>query len=83
MLKTRTIVAGFEEKRVTVDWQVTLIAVPDALPHLESGALEQVAASSLNLPGFQFGQALIAAQKVYAERTSKAVAEKLETVGAK
>jgi aspartate aminotransferase-like enzyme len=47
------------------------------------GALEQVAASALKLPGFQFGQALIAAQKVYAERTAKASAEKPETVGAK
>jgi aspartate aminotransferase-like enzyme len=32
------------------------------------GALEQVAAS-LKLPGFEFGKALVAAQKVYAERT--------------
>lgn len=32
------------------------------------GALEQVAAKSLKLPGFEFGKALIAAQKVYAER---------------
>jgi len=47
------------------------------------GALEQVAASALKLPGFQFGQALAAAQKVYAERTAKAPAEKLEAVGAK
>ncbi len=30
------------------------------------GALEQVAASSLKLPGFEFGKALAAAQKVYA-----------------
>jgi aspartate aminotransferase-like enzyme len=47
------------------------------------GALEQVAASALKLPGFQFGQALAAAQKVYAERTVKAATEKLEAVGAK
>ncbi len=33
------------------------------------GALEQVAASSLNLPGFKFGKALAAAQEIYAERT--------------
>ncbi|HUY80732.1 MAG TPA: alanine--glyoxylate aminotransferase family protein [Acidobacteriaceae bacterium] len=33
------------------------------------GALEQVAISTLKLPGFEFGKALIAAQKVYAERT--------------
>jgi aspartate aminotransferase-like enzyme len=33
------------------------------------GALEQVAASALKLPGFAFGTALTAAQKVYAERT--------------
>jgi aspartate aminotransferase-like enzyme len=47
------------------------------------GALEQVAASSLKLPGFEFGQALVAAQKVYAERTSKAASEKLEAVAAR
>jgi aspartate aminotransferase-like enzyme len=35
------------------------------------GALEQVAATSLNLPGFAFGQALAAAQQVYAERTGQ------------
>jgi aspartate aminotransferase-like enzyme len=33
------------------------------------GAVEQVAASALKLPGFEFGKALAAAQKVYAERT--------------
>jgi aspartate aminotransferase-like enzyme len=33
------------------------------------GALEQVAASALKLPGFKFGKALAAAQSVYAERT--------------
>jgi aspartate aminotransferase-like enzyme len=32
------------------------------------GALEQVAAKSLKLPGFEFGKGLIAAQKVYATR---------------
>ena len=36
------------------------------------GALEQVAATSLNLPGFAFGKSLAAAQKVYAERTAQA-----------
>jgi len=46
------------------------------------GALEQVAASSLKLPGFEFGKAVAAAQKVYAERTAKA-AEALEAVGAR
>jgi aspartate aminotransferase-like enzyme len=34
------------------------------------GALEQVAAASLKLKGFEFGKALAAAQKVYAEKTS-------------
>ncbi len=34
------------------------------------GALEQVAASSLELPGFEFGKALAAAQKVYAAHTA-------------
>jgi aspartate aminotransferase-like enzyme len=36
------------------------------------GALEQVAAVSLNLPGFAFGKALAAAQQVYAEQTAQA-----------
>jgi aspartate aminotransferase-like enzyme len=45
------------------------------------GALEQVAASALKLPGFEFGKALAAAQKVYAEQAAKAVAETLEPVG--
>ncbi|HEX3986580.1 MAG TPA: alanine--glyoxylate aminotransferase family protein [Acidobacteriaceae bacterium] len=35
-------------------------------------ALEQVAASSLHLPGFRFGQSLAAAQQVYAERSGLA-----------
>jgi aspartate aminotransferase-like enzyme len=41
------------------------------------GALEQVAASPLKLKGFEFGKALAAAQKVYAERmgAKKQVAE--------
>ncbi len=44
------------------------------------GALEQVAATSLKVPGFHFGKALVAAQEVFAERTS---APQLELVGAK
>ncbi|AFL86853.1 serine-pyruvate aminotransferase/archaeal aspartate aminotransferase [Terriglobus roseus DSM 18391] len=39
------------------------------------GALEQVVIQDLKLPGFAFGTALIAAQKVYAERTATAAAE--------
>ncbi len=35
------------------------------------GALEQVAAVSLKLPGFAFGKALAAAQQVYAERSAQ------------
>ena len=35
------------------------------------GALEQVAATSLKLPGFQFGKALAAAQQTFADRTMK------------
>ena len=34
------------------------------------GALEHVAATKLSLPGFEFGKGLIAAQKVFAERTT-------------
>ena len=37
------------------------------------GALEQVAAARLNLPGFAFGKALAAAQQVFAERSGIAV----------
>ncbi len=40
------------------------------------GALEQVAAANLNLPGFAFGQALAAAQQVFAERSAPAKTEK-------
>ena len=40
------------------------------------GALEQVAAAKLNLPGFAFGKALAAAQQVYAERSGIATASK-------
>jgi aspartate aminotransferase-like enzyme len=47
------------------------------------GALEQVAASALNLPGFEFGKAVAAAQKVYSEHTAKKPGPALETVGAR
>jgi aspartate aminotransferase-like enzyme len=47
------------------------------------GALEQVAASSLKLAGFHFGQALAAAQKAYAEAGSPAKVEAAEPVGAR
>src|ERR1700735_3119387 len=40
------------------------------------GALEQVAASKLNLAGFAFGHALAAAQQVYAERSGLTAASK-------
>jgi len=47
------------------------------------GALEQIAVKSLKLPGFEFGKALIAAQKVYAERTTvKAETNEAVLVGA-
>jgi aspartate aminotransferase-like enzyme len=39
-------------------------------------ALEQVAASSLRLPGFRFGHSLAAAQQTYAERSGSASATK-------
>ena len=39
------------------------------------GALEQVVAKSFPTPGFAFGNGLIAAQKVYAERSMTAAAE--------
>jgi len=39
-------------------------------------ALEQVAASSLRLPGFRFGHSLAAAQQVYAERSGQAAPAK-------
>jgi aspartate aminotransferase-like enzyme len=39
-------------------------------------ALEQVAAAKLHLPGFAFGQALAAAQQVYAERSGLAAPPK-------
>jgi hypothetical protein len=39
-------------------------------------ALEQVAATSLNLPGFQFGHALAAAQQVYAEHSAQPITSK-------
>jgi aspartate aminotransferase-like enzyme len=47
------------------------------------GALEQVAASSLKIPGFQFGQALAAAQTVFAEAGAPAKKEAAEPVGAR
>jgi aspartate aminotransferase-like enzyme len=47
------------------------------------GALEQVAASTLKVPGFEFGQALAAAQKVFAAATSPAAKEAAEPVGAR
>ncbi len=39
------------------------------------GALEQVAAAKLHLPGFAWGQGVAAAQQVYAERTGVRTAE--------
>jgi hypothetical protein len=39
------------------------------------GALEQVVAKSLPHPGFAFGNGLIAAQKVFAERSATAAAD--------
>jgi aspartate aminotransferase-like enzyme len=47
------------------------------------GALEQVAASSLKIPGFQFGQALAAAQRVFAEAGKPSKQEAAEPVGAR
>ena len=46
------------------------------------GALEQVVAKSLTIPGFGFGKALAAAQQTYAEATSPAKQE-AEPVGAR
>jgi aspartate aminotransferase-like enzyme len=40
------------------------------------GALEQIAAASLNLPKFVFGRALAAAQQVYAERSANPIPAK-------
>jgi aspartate aminotransferase-like enzyme len=39
------------------------------------GAMEQVAAKSFRLPGFQFGTALSAAQHTFAEHVAEPVAE--------
>jgi aspartate aminotransferase-like enzyme len=47
------------------------------------GALEQVAASALKLPGFAYGKALVAAQNVYAERTSAKTEAAEEPVAAR
>ena len=46
------------------------------------GALEQVAVSTLKIPGFEFGQALAAAQRVFAGETIAAKAELAEAVSA-
>jgi aspartate aminotransferase-like enzyme len=47
------------------------------------GALEQVAVSTLKIPGFEFGQALAAAQKVFAGEGHGHKAELVETVAAR
>jgi len=47
------------------------------------GALEQVAVSTLKIPGFEFGQALAAAQKVFAGETPTAKQELAEAVSAR
>jgi aspartate aminotransferase-like enzyme len=47
------------------------------------GALEQIAVSTLKIPGFEFGHALSAAQKVFAEAEAKAKLEAAEPVGAR
>jgi aspartate aminotransferase-like enzyme len=46
------------------------------------GALEQVAATSLHLPGFAFGKAVAAAQQVYAERNPQRAAQPAEALAA-
>jgi aspartate aminotransferase-like enzyme len=46
------------------------------------GALEQVAVEVLKIPGFEFGKALIAAQKVYASRPPLAAFEEFSRVPA-
>jgi aspartate aminotransferase-like enzyme len=45
-------------------------------------ALEQVAATSLNLPGFAYGKALAAAQQVYAERSAQPSSQPVEALAA-
>ncbi|HTD54612.1 MAG TPA: alanine--glyoxylate aminotransferase family protein [Silvibacterium sp.] len=47
------------------------------------GALEQVAVSTLKIPGFEFGQALAAAQRVFAGESLSAKAELAEAVAAR
>jgi aspartate aminotransferase-like enzyme len=47
------------------------------------GALEHVAVSTLKIPGFEFGQALAAAQKVFAGETQSPKAELAEAVSAR
>jgi aspartate aminotransferase-like enzyme len=47
------------------------------------GALEQIAVTALKIPGVEFGQALTAAQKVFAEAVSPAKKEVAEPVGAR
>jgi aspartate aminotransferase-like enzyme len=47
------------------------------------GALEQIAVSTLKIPGFEFGQALAAAQRVYAGEGSSAKKELAEAVSAR
>ncbi|MBV8113995.1 MAG: alanine--glyoxylate aminotransferase family protein [Silvibacterium sp.] len=47
------------------------------------GALEHVAVSTLKIPGFEFGQALAAAQKVFAGETKSPKAELAEAVSAR
>jgi len=47
------------------------------------GALEQVAVSTLKISGFEFGQALAAAQKVFAGETPSTKAELAEAVSAR
>ncbi len=46
------------------------------------GALEQIAVSTLKIPGFEFGQALAAAQRVYAGEVSSAKKELAGAVSA-
>jgi aspartate aminotransferase-like enzyme len=47
------------------------------------GALEHVAVSTLKIPGFEFGRALAAAQKVFAGETQSPKAELAEAVSAR
>jgi aspartate aminotransferase-like enzyme len=47
------------------------------------GALEQITASTLKTPGFEFGRALAAAQNVYAERTGSKRAAAEEALAAR